>query len=98
MRVMVKRPAGQAWYSAIVRRADNMAMVTRGFGPGEKFNLTAHERDIVLLLAHGLKDREIAGKLSISTDAVQDHLRKIFTKLGVTDRLELACYAVQHQL
>ena len=73
-------------------------VVRKGFHPGEKSTLTAEERDIVLLLAHGFKDKEIAQKLSISAAAVRNHLHRIFAKVGVSDRLELAFYAFRHQL
>src|SRR5262245_34289689 len=78
------------------RTAESMKMVS--LRAGKKPALTTKERDIVLLLAHGLKDKEIAQKMSISTVAVRDHLHKIFAKVGVSDRLELACYAFRHHL
>lgn len=52
--------------------------------------LTRRERDIVRLVAEGLKNREIAETLSISPGTVKVHLMHIFEKAGVEDRLQLA--------
>ncbi len=55
--------------------------------------LTPRERDIVELIAHGLKNREIASQLSITTGTVKVHLMHVFEKTGVSDRYELAVQA-----
>ena len=55
--------------------------------------LTRRERDIVRLVAEGLKNREIAQALSISPGTVKVHLMHIFEKAGVEDRLQLALLA-----
>ena len=55
--------------------------------------LTRRERDIVRLVAEGLKNREIAQTLSISPGTVKVHLMHIFEKAGVEDRLQLALLA-----
>jgi len=55
--------------------------------------LTRRERDIVRLVADGLKNREIAEALSISPGTVKVHLMHIFEKAGVGDRLQLALLA-----
>ncbi|MCP5115450.1 MAG: response regulator transcription factor [bacterium] len=56
--------------------------------------LSKREREIVALVAQGYRNREMAEKLSISQQTVKNHLHNIFGKLGVSDRLELALYAV----
>ncbi len=55
--------------------------------------LTPREREIVHLVAGGLKNREIAEALSISPGTVKVHLMHIFEKAGVADRLQLALLA-----
>jgi DNA-binding NarL/FixJ family response regulator len=52
--------------------------------------------EIVRLVAQGSHNREIGEKMSISEHTVKNHLYNIFNKLGVSDRLELALYAVHH--
>ena len=46
----------------------------------------------------GFRNREIGEKLLISEQTVKNHLHNIFDKLGVSDRLELALYAIHHRL
>lgn len=60
--------------------------------------LSAREREIVALVAQGYRNREMAEKLFISEQTVKNHLHNIFDKLGVSDRLELALYAIHKGL
>lgn len=61
---------------------------------GERSPLSQREREIVALVAQGFKNKEIAEKIFISEQTVKNHLHNIFDKLGVSDRLELALYAI----
>jgi DNA-binding NarL/FixJ family response regulator len=58
--------------------------------------LSRREREIVNLVTHGLRNKELAERLSISEQTVKNHMHNIFDKLGVSDRLELALYAIHH--
>jgi DNA-binding NarL/FixJ family response regulator len=60
--------------------------------------LSQREREIVALVAQGYKNKEIAEKMFISEQTVKNHLHNIFDKLGVSDRLELALYAIHKGL
>ncbi|MCZ7572244.1 MAG: response regulator transcription factor [Ardenticatenaceae bacterium] len=60
--------------------------------------LTEREREVVALVGEGLKNRQIAERLSISETTVRHHLTSIFSKLEVSDRLELLIYAYRHDL
>lgn len=60
--------------------------------------LTRRERTIVSCLTQGLRNREIAGHLEITEQTVKNHLRSIYDKVGVSDRLELVLYAIHHRL
>jgi DNA-binding CsgD family transcriptional regulator/tetratricopeptide (TPR) repeat protein len=51
--------------------------------------LTATEREVVRLVAEGLDNAEIAGRLVVSPRTVQSHLRRVYPKLGVASRREL---------
>jgi two-component system nitrate/nitrite response regulator NarL len=64
----------------------------------KNFGLTARELDVVGLIVSGFTNREIAEKFSISEQTVKHHLRNIFDKLGVSNRLELALFAINHSL
>ncbi|MDX1981305.1 MAG: response regulator transcription factor [Bryobacteraceae bacterium] len=64
----------------------------------ERSPLSAREREIVQLVAQGYKNKEMAEKMFISEQTVKNHLHNIFDKLGVSDRLELALYAIHKGL
>jgi DNA-binding NarL/FixJ family response regulator len=94
--------AGELW-------ADNVTMtevvdsLSRKFRkekepPRSKDELSGREKEVVSLLASGLRNKEIAEKLFISEQTVKTHLSNIFHKLGLSDRLELALYALRHGL
>jgi DNA-binding CsgD family transcriptional regulator len=58
--------------------------------------LTATERQIVALASQGLTNPEIGRRLFISPRTVQSHLGHVFTKVGLTSRVELAAQAASH--
>ena len=60
--------------------------------------LSTREREIVNLVAQGFKNKEMAQRMFISEQTVKNHLHNIFDKLGVSDRLELALFAIHHNL
>jgi DNA-binding NarL/FixJ family response regulator len=64
----------------------------------ERSPLSQREREIVALVAQGFKNKEMAEKMFISEQTVKNHLHNIFDKLGVSDRLELALYAIHKGL
>jgi two-component system, NarL family, nitrate/nitrite response regulator NarL len=61
-------------------------------------SLTDRERQVIALIAEGLKNRQIAERLFISPTTVTHHLSSIYSKLGVSDRLELVIYAFSNKL
>jgi two-component system nitrate/nitrite response regulator NarL len=61
-------------------------------------SLTDREREVIALIAEGLKNKEIGKRLFISETTVTHHLSSIFSKLGVSDRLELVIYAFSRNL
>ena len=61
-------------------------------------SLTERERQVINLIAEGLKNRQIAERLFISHVTVTHHLSSIYEKLGVSDRLELVIYAFANKL
>jgi DNA-binding NarL/FixJ family response regulator len=60
--------------------------------------LSAREREVVALVCQGFRNKEIAEKMFISEQTVKNHLHNIFDKLGVSDRLELALFAIHKKL
>ena len=63
-------------------------------GPKSR-KLSSREEEVVELVAQGFKNKDIAGKLYVAEQTVKNHLHKIFDKLGVADRVELALYALE---
>jgi len=61
-------------------------------------NLTTREHQVIALISEGLKNKQIAERLFISETTVTHHLSSIFSKLHVSDRLELLIYAFGHNL
>jgi DNA-binding NarL/FixJ family response regulator len=61
-------------------------------------SLTDREHQVIALIAEGLKNKQIAQRLFISETTVTHHLSSIFSKLAVSDRLELVIYAFAHNL
>ncbi len=58
--------------------------------------LSGREREIVGLIGHGFRNKEIAQKLHISEPTVKSHLTRIFQKLNVRSRSELVSYAIKN--
>ena len=63
-----------------------------------RFGLTPRELEIVTLVVAGYSNPDIAQRFAISGQTVKHHISNIFDKLGVSNRLELALFAVNHQL
>jgi DNA-binding NarL/FixJ family response regulator len=95
---------GQFWVGQ--EKVTDLVDILKGYLPQETntktpkktFGLTVRELDVVTAIVSGFTNREIAQKFSISEQTVKHHLRNIFDKVGVSNRLELALFAINHQL
>jgi two-component system, NarL family, nitrate/nitrite response regulator NarL len=100
--------AGEIWLdshttAAVIRQfvsAEEVPPPSQMAAPRERERspLSQREREIVALVAQGFKNKEMAEKMFISEQTVKNHLHNIFDKLGVSDRLELALYAIHNNL
>jgi DNA-binding NarL/FixJ family response regulator len=97
--------AGEIWLdshttAAVMRQFQTGTENNSGSGGKgrERSPLSTREREIVALVAQGYKNKEMAEKMFISEQTVKNHLHNIFDKLGVSDRLELALYAIHKGL
>jgi two-component system, NarL family, nitrate/nitrite response regulator NarL len=66
--------------------------------PQNRFGLTARETEIISFITQGCMNRDIANSLSITEETVKRHLTNIFNKVGMSNRLELALFAIEHGL
>lgn len=81
---------GERWIDEALR--DRVAMVSTG---GRQRALSDRERELIQLVRQGLKNREIAERLSTTEGTVKAYLHAIFDKVGVENRTELAMKAVE---
>jgi two-component system, NarL family, nitrate/nitrite response regulator NarL len=95
--------AGQYWVgresvSDLIKALRSVSVPPGGAAPAKGFGLTPRELEIVPLVVAGYSNPDIAQRCSISEQTVKHHMSNIFDKLGVSNRLELALFAVNHQL
>jgi len=67
-------------------------------GARKDYGLTRRELDIITKIVSGCSNKEVGEDFSISERTVKHHLTNIFCKVGVTNRLQLALFAVSHDL
>lgn len=61
--------------------------------PERNVALARREREVASLICQGYRNKEVAQKLNISEQTVKSHCNRIYKKLGVSDRLQLALYS-----
>lgn len=70
----------------------------RPHGGRSKVQLTPKESLIVSCVTQGMKNKEIAARVGTTEQVVKNYLRKVYDKLGVADRLELALYCLNNRV
>jgi len=78
------------WAKEAEMRVTNTEVSTNDMAPALRL-LTARQRQVLLLVAQGLSDKDIADTLVVCVSTVQNHLHSIYTKLSVTNRVEATC-------
>ncbi len=86
IRCFEKVAAGELWFDR---------EVTRSLIEAKAVHLTNRERQLVMLVAQGLPNKEIGARLGIGEGTVKVYFSKLFRKLGVQDRFELAIHALR---
>ncbi|MBZ5682009.1 MAG: response regulator transcription factor [Acidobacteriia bacterium] len=96
-----KVAAGQTWLDSqgihwVMEAYRNQN--SRPSGARPKVQLTPKETLIVSCVTQGMKNKEIAIRVGTTEQVVKNYLRKVYDKLGVADRLELALYCLNHHV
>jgi DNA-binding NarL/FixJ family response regulator len=91
--------AGQYWleHESLGILVDALREVHGSSAPKD-YGLTRRELDIIAKIVNGRSNKEVGEDFSISERTVKHHLTNIFSKVGVTSRLQLALFAVNHHL
>jgi two-component system, NarL family, nitrate/nitrite response regulator NarL len=87
LRCLVRVNEGELWFEKTL---------TDSIMSAKRYSLTRREGQLVILLTQGLKNKEIATALSISEGTVKVYLSRLFQKLKVKDRFELALYGLKN--
>jgi DNA-binding CsgD family transcriptional regulator len=99
---MCEKDFESAWAEgAALSTEDAIAYAQRGRGERKRptsgwASLTPTERDVVRLVSGGLANNNTATRLFVSPRTVQTHLTHVYTKLGLTSRVQLAQEAARH--
>jgi DNA-binding NarL/FixJ family response regulator len=92
---------GQVWANSkelrFVIDALGPAQPVKPIGPRRSGLLTKREEGVVHLVAEGLTNRDISHQLNLSEHTVRNYLFRIFNKVGTSNRLELALYAIDRR-
>ncbi len=96
-----KVAAGETWLDSkgihwVMNAYRNQNLRTSGVR--SKVQLTPKESMIVACVTQGMKNKEIAVRVGTTEQVVKNYLRKVYDKLGVADRLELALYCLNHHV
>src|SRR5580692_2988180 len=87
LRCLTRVNEGELWFEK---------SLTDSIMSARRYSLTRREGQLVSLLSQGLKNKEIATALTISEGTVKVYLSRLFQKLGVKDRFELALYGLKN--
>jgi two-component system nitrate/nitrite response regulator NarL len=101
VRCVRKVAAGEAWLDKqsvnwVVQAYRTQAL--QGTAPRQQLRLSEKEILIISGVTQGLKNKDIAREIGTTEQVIKNYLRKIYDKLQVLDRLELALYSMNHRL
>ena len=66
--------------------------------PRKQVNLSPKEKAVITGITRGMRNKEIAFELGTTEQVIKNYLRKIYDKLGVADRIELALYCLHNKI
>jgi len=103
IKAIEKVNAGEVWLERsmianVISRLSRNSKPTKTGSESNIDELSEREKEIVRLIGQGFKNKKISSQLCISETTVRHHLTSIYSKLGVSDRLELLVYAHRYGL
>jgi DNA-binding NarL/FixJ family response regulator len=95
--------AGRCWLDQtlvtdLLESARPLIQSSRAVGGASAYGLTPREREVLSRVAAGCANKEIARDLSVSEETIKHHLTRMFTKVGASNRVELAMIAAERGL
>lgn len=94
---------GQYWIAGrsinnVVQVISELSASIPSDAPEKSYGLTPRELEVIRLVTQGCSNREIAAQLKISEETVKRHLSNVFVKVGMSNRVELTLFALEHRL
>lgn len=89
---------GETYIEPSLTQLLNSSLVERDMAKDKVDELTTREKEVLILIANGMFNREIGIKLDISERTVKNHIANIFKKISVSDRTQAAVFAIKNGL
>lgn len=90
--------SGESYIQPKLVPALNNRLVARDIDKDKIDSLTGRELEVLIQVANGMFNKEIANSLNISERTVKNHISNIFKKIGVFDRTQAAVFAIKNDL
>lgn len=90
--------SGESYIQPKLVPALNNRLVARDIDKDKIDSLTSRELEVLIQVANGMFNKEIANSLNISERTVKNHISNIFKKIGVFDRTQAAVFAIKNDL
>ncbi len=88
--------SGELWFER--KKLQNLVSSMNSIAAKKRPLLTKTEIEIVKMICKGHSNKEIMKKLKVTEQSVKSHLNRIYKKTGVSDRIELAMFAIEKKL
>ena len=90
--------SGESYIQASLIPALNNRLANRDIDKDKIDSLTTREMEVLIQVANGMSNKEIATNLNISERTVKNHISNIFKKTDVSDRTQAAVFAIKNNI